>query len=137
MSPEQMRGESLDVRSDIYSFGALWFRIFTGNVPYPGRSFEEIRLASDDLTAPSMGEALEHYQPIVDKTLAGNRDLRFSTAQELIDSIDHQFGSATGVHRLPYFEERRNNGRHDDATGMHHQERRRSGQERIQDHAMP
>lgn len=137
MSPEQMRGESLDVRSDIYSFGALWFRIFTGDVPYPGRSFEEIRLASNDLAAPRMGEALEHYQPIVDKTLAGNRDLRFSTAQELIDSIDYQFGSATGVHRLPYFEERRNNGRHDDATGMHHQERRRSGEERIQDLAVP
>jgi hypothetical protein len=135
MSPEQMRGESLDERSDIYSFGALWFRIFTGNVPFPGRTFEEIRTAHADLEAPSMGDALKHYQPIVDKTLAGNRDLRFSTAQELIDHIDYQFGSATGVHRLPYFEERRNN-RHGIANGMHCPDRRRSDQERIRSHAL-
>ena len=136
MSPEQIRGESLDERSDIYSFGALWFRIFTGQVPFPGRTFEEIRLGSEGSVSPSMGDALKPYQPIVNKTLAGARDQRFSTAQELIDNIDYHFGTATGVHRIPFFEERRKN-RLDNAIGMHCTERRRTDFERIPDYALP
>jgi hypothetical protein len=136
MSPEQMRGEPLDERSDIYSFGALWYRIFTGQTPFPGRSFEEIRQAREDLVAPSMGDALKPYQPIVNKTLAGARDQRFSTAQELIDNIDYHFGTATGINRIPFLEERRNN-RQRNAIGMHCHERRRSDLERIPNRALP
>ena len=136
MSPEQMRGESLDERSDLYSFGALWYRIFTGQAPFSGRTFEEIRLAREDAVAPSMGDALKPYQPIVNKTLAGARDQRFSTAQELIDNIDYHFGSATGVHRIPFFAERRKNW-HNNAIGMHCPERRRSDFERIPNRALP
>jgi serine/threonine protein kinase len=134
MSPEQMRGEPLDERSDIFSFGALWFRIFTGDVPFPGRTFEEIRLARNDLAAPSMGSALGHYQPIIDRTLAGARDVRFETVEELIDNIDFLFGSATGVNRIPILEERRRY-RHGHATGKHCPRRRRSDCERIPDRA--
>jgi serine/threonine-protein kinase PpkA len=71
MSPEQARGEPLDERSDIYSFGALWFRIFTGRTPFEGRTFQELCEARDS-EAPSMGEALRHYQPIVDRTPAAD-----------------------------------------------------------------
>ena len=98
MSPEQARGEPLDERSDIYSFGALWFRIFTGCIPFHGRSFEELRLARDH-TVPNMGEVLKHYQPIVDRTLAPDRNDRFASAQELIDNIQEYEACATGVHR--------------------------------------
>jgi serine/threonine protein kinase len=107
MSPEQSRGEPLDERSDLYSFGALWFRVFTGQVPFPGRSLDEVGAAQDHARAPSMGEALTPYQPIVDKTLAGSPGLRFRTAQELIGNIDYYFGTATGMRRMPYFVERR------------------------------
>jgi hypothetical protein len=136
MSPEQMRGEPLDERSDIYSFGALWYRIFTGQVPFPGRTFEEIRLAREDSVAPGMGDALKPYQPIVNRTLAGARDQRFSTAQELIDDIDYHFGSATGVHRIPIFVERRKSW-HNNAIGLHCPERRRSDFERTPNLALP
>jgi hypothetical protein len=98
MSPEQARGERLDVRSDIYSFGALWFRIFTGKVPFGGRTFEELRLARDN-KAPSMGEVLRHYQPIVDNTLTADRDARYASAEELIENIEYHTSSATGVYR--------------------------------------
>jgi hypothetical protein len=98
MSPEQARGEPLDVRSDIYSFGALWFRIFTGRVPFGGRTFEELRQARDT-QAPSMGEVLCHYQPIVDKTLTADCDARFASAEELIENIEYYATSATGIHR--------------------------------------
>ena len=87
MSPEQARGDRVDERSDIYSFGALWFRIFTGKVPFGGRTFEELRMARDN-RAPSMGDVLRHYQPIVDHTLAADRDARFASAEELISAID-------------------------------------------------
>jgi hypothetical protein len=98
MSPEQMRGETLDERSDIYSFGALWYRIFTGRVPFPGTSFSAIQLARECSEPPSMGYALRHYQPIVDRTLANDPDRRFANAQELIDNIEYFAGQATGVY---------------------------------------
>lgn len=41
MSPEQCRGEELDGRSDIYSFGIILFRMFTGRLPYSGHSIFE------------------------------------------------------------------------------------------------
>ena len=98
MSPEQARGEPLDVRSDIYSFGAVWFRIMTGSVPFGGRTFDELRQAREH-PAPSMGDALQYYQPIIDKTLAANREERFATAQELIDNIEHYTTTANGIYR--------------------------------------
>ena len=46
-----------------------------------------------------MGRVLRHYQPIVDRTLAADRDARFATADELIDNIQHYEASAIGQYR--------------------------------------
>ena len=98
MSPEQTRGEPLDVRSDIYSFGAVWFRVFTGHAPFIGSTFEQLRLARNK-KAPSMGTALERYQPIINKTLAVDRDDRFASADELIECIEDYLTTTTGIFR--------------------------------------
>ena len=99
MSPEQICGEPLDERSDIYSFGALWYRILTGRVPFPGVSFDAIQMTRGRIQTPSLGYALRHYQPIVDRTLANDREQRFSNVQELIEGIEYNTGQATGVFR--------------------------------------
>jgi eukaryotic-like serine/threonine-protein kinase len=45
MSPEQVRGERLDTRSDIFSLGVLGFELLTGQLPFAGRTSQEAMMA--------------------------------------------------------------------------------------------
>jgi serine/threonine protein kinase len=45
MSPEQIRGKQLDGRSDVYALGVLAFELFTGQLPFPGKSAQETMIA--------------------------------------------------------------------------------------------
>jgi len=100
MSPEQARGLSVDQRADLYSFGALWYTVFTGRKPYRGNSVVEILEAHERMPGPSMGNALRHYQPIIDGTLATSPNDRFANADALIQAIEACSAAATGVSRL-------------------------------------
>jgi len=45
MSPEQVRGDELDVRSDVFALGAVAYHVTTGQLPFPGKSFPEVCMA--------------------------------------------------------------------------------------------
>jgi serine/threonine protein kinase len=100
MSPEQARGDGVDQRSDLYSFGALWYTVFTGRKPYRGNSVIEILEAHERMPGPSLGNALRHYQPIIDGTLATSPNDRFANADALIQAIEACSAAAKGVHRI-------------------------------------
>jgi serine/threonine protein kinase len=61
MSPEQVRGEQLDARSDLFSFGIVLYQMATGTLPFRGDDMELIK----DAILNRVPEAPSHWNPAV------------------------------------------------------------------------
>jgi tetratricopeptide (TPR) repeat protein len=92
MSPEQARGQPVDHRSDIFSFGVVLYEMFAGEQPFQAPSGPEILHAIMNIPALPIGESIDgeaapELQRIVDKCLAKNRADRYQTAKDLLVDI--------------------------------------------------
>ena len=87
MSPEQARGEDLDVRTDIFSFGAVLYETLTGKMAFPGKTSAVVFKAILDETPPSITRSNpilpSRLDDIVSKSLEKDRDLRYQSAADL------------------------------------------------------
>jgi serine/threonine-protein kinase len=88
MSPEQARGESVDTRADIFSFGVLLFKIFTGEFPFIGSTQVSILakiLEAQHPSARSKNESLDpEIERIIDKCLQKNANDRYQDTRDLV-----------------------------------------------------
>ncbi|MEM7517999.1 MAG: serine/threonine-protein kinase, partial [Planctomycetota bacterium] len=86
MSPEQVRGEDLDFRSDIFALGSVLYQVMTNALPFPGRSFPEVCMAILDGTVkpPStVRQGLpQAFEDFVMKCLRPDPDDRYQTTDE-------------------------------------------------------
>jgi serine/threonine protein kinase len=82
MSPEQARGEVVDARSDLFSFGVVLYEMVTGKLPFPG-STSAVIFEGILTKPPAPADLPEGLGPIISKALEKDRELRAQTAAEL------------------------------------------------------
>jgi eukaryotic-like serine/threonine-protein kinase len=87
MSPEQARGEELDARTDLFSFGAVLYEMATGRMAFPGNSaaviYESI-LNRTPVPASQINEALPpKLNEIIGKAIEKDRKLRYQSAADI------------------------------------------------------
>jgi len=87
MSPEQARGEALDLRSDLFSLGVVLYEMATGTVPFGGSTAAVIFngiLNTEAAPATSLNSRLPiAIENILGKALEKDKELRYQTAAEL------------------------------------------------------
>jgi eukaryotic-like serine/threonine-protein kinase len=106
MSPEQVRGETVDARSDIFSFGAVLFEMVTGTAPFRRRSAADT--ISAVLSEMPPAPRVEHVAAgtelprIVRKCLAKDPGSRYQGMRDLMVDLRELRDAVTGSESLPH-----------------------------------
>jgi predicted ATPase len=98
VSPEQLRGEPPDARSDVYALGALAFHALAGSAPYAREHISGTLLAHLHAPPPSLSE-LRPGMPwaldaVIARAMAKTPGARYASAGELAEALD---GALTGA----------------------------------------
>ena len=107
-SPEQAKGETVDVRSDLYSTGVVLFEMLTGRAPFRGDSAIAVAYqhVSERPEVPSrLNPALtEQMDAVVLRALEKDKAKRYQSAEEFREDVDAVLAGRAPTARLPTVE---------------------------------
>jgi non-specific serine/threonine protein kinase len=92
MSPEQVRGVSVDHRSDLFSVGVIFYRLLTGKHPFKGETSAELisgilRDTPDSVTDLQL-ELPNHLGRVINRCLQKEPSRRYQTARDLLNELE-------------------------------------------------
>ena len=91
VAPEQIRGDHVDGRADVYSLGCLLYECLTGRQPFKRGNDAAVLYAHLEDEPPSTGGAAD---PVIAKALAKIPDDRYQTCAELVEAARAALGVA-------------------------------------------
>lgn len=91
MSPEQVKGDLVDGRSDVYALGVVLYRLLTGQLPFASDSTTALINAHVELPIPDMRQIKENlpavWQEVVGKSMAKDPNDRYPTAGDFARDV--------------------------------------------------
>jgi serine/threonine protein kinase len=87
ISPEQSQGLRVDVRTDLYSLGVMFYEMLTGQRPYSGRTALEIMAQHATAPVPQLPASVALQQALVDRLMAKEMSQRYASADELLADL--------------------------------------------------
>ncbi len=94
MSPEQVRGQKVDGRTDVFSMGVILYQLVSGKRPFDGESQAQtlynivtVGILPPPLDLSSLGDAGPGLEAIIERALAKDREERYQGAGELADDL--------------------------------------------------
>jgi serine/threonine-protein kinase len=93
MSPEQVRGKTLDGRSDLFSYGVCLYEMVTGEKPFQGQNVTTIiyKIMTEEPIPPRELDVTIHpgISAVIIKALAKNPDHRHQSGAELLEELEN------------------------------------------------
>ena len=104
MAPEQVRGDPVDARADVYALGAMLYQIITGQVPFEGESGIAVALKHLNeapkpprMVNPDLPLAVDQ---VILKALTKDRELRYQSVDELVAAFREAINQTSTDQRL-------------------------------------
>ena len=101
MSPEQVIGRDIDVRSDIFSVGVVFYEMLAGQKPFPGDSVVAITYAITNKEPDQPGQIPHSMWVVISKALDKSPAMRYANTAEMLKAIDSAANSANSYSQAP------------------------------------